>query len=138
MGDRSGERFVLSVRPPIRALAIAAIGAVVGAGLMVLARLLDLGLVLLIIGGGVLILAIALAAFTTTGIATAAAAGNHAPTSASSTSGTIDDDDDDDVDDCAVDAALAFVERGGLQLPSDDSSTSSTTSARYSSAPRCQ
>jgi len=59
--DRSGERFVLSVRPPIRALAIAAIGALVGAGLMVLARLLDLGLVLLIIGGAVLILAVALA-----------------------------------------------------------------------------
>ncbi|HZA03292.1 MAG TPA: hypothetical protein VE617_01915 [Propionibacteriaceae bacterium] len=45
-----GERYILAPPPPVRALAIAAVTALVGAGLMVASRLLDLGPVVLVIG----------------------------------------------------------------------------------------
>jgi hypothetical protein len=50
VSHRSGERFALTARPPVRALAIAAVTTLLGAVLMVLAQARDLGLVLLILG----------------------------------------------------------------------------------------
>ena len=55
-----GERFTLTAPPPVRALAIAAVTALVGAGLVVASRVLDLGPVVLIVGLVGLGLAIAL------------------------------------------------------------------------------
>jgi len=55
------ERFILTPRPPVPALAIAAVTALVGAGLMVASRGLDLGPVVLVIGLVGLGLAVALA-----------------------------------------------------------------------------
>ena len=58
LGDR---RFTLTAPPPVRALAIAAVTALVGAGLMVASRVLDLGTVVLVVGLVGLGLAVALA-----------------------------------------------------------------------------
>jgi phosphate/sulfate permease len=55
------ERFELKPAPPVRAMAISAIGAVVGAGLIVLAAAQDWSLVIVIIGIAVLIFAVSLA-----------------------------------------------------------------------------
>ena len=55
------ERFTLTAPPPVRALAIAAVTALVGTALMVLARALDLGPVVLVVGLVGLVLAVALA-----------------------------------------------------------------------------
>jgi hypothetical protein len=55
------ERFTLTAPPPVRALAIAAVTALVGAGLMVAAGVLDLGSVVLVVGLVGLVLAVALA-----------------------------------------------------------------------------
>ena len=57
-GDQS---FTLTAPPPVRALAIAAVTALVGAGLMVASRVLDLGPVVLAVGLVGLGLAVALA-----------------------------------------------------------------------------
>jgi hypothetical protein len=54
------QRFALTPRPPLRALAIGSVAAVVGALLVVLAGILDLPLVLTIIGITLLILAVSL------------------------------------------------------------------------------
>ena len=56
------QRFTLTAPPPVRALAIAAVTALVGAGLMVASRALDLGAVVLVVGLVGLGLAVALAA----------------------------------------------------------------------------
>jgi Zn-dependent alcohol dehydrogenase len=56
-----GERLTLTAPPPVRALAIAAVTALVGAGLMVASRMLDLGTVVLVVGLVGLGLAVALA-----------------------------------------------------------------------------
>ena len=55
------QRFILTAPPPVRALAIAAVTALVGAGLMVASRMLDLGTVVLVVGLVGLGLAVALA-----------------------------------------------------------------------------
>ena len=55
------QRFTLTPPPPVRALAIAAVTALVAAGLMVASRVLDLGPVVLVIGSIGLGLAVALA-----------------------------------------------------------------------------
>ena len=55
------QRFTLTAPPPVRALAIAAVTALVGAGLMVAAQVLDLGPVVLVVGLVGLGLAVALA-----------------------------------------------------------------------------
>jgi hypothetical protein len=55
------DRFTLTAPPPVRALAIAAVTALVGAGLMVASRVLDLGPVGLVVGLVGLALAVALA-----------------------------------------------------------------------------
>jgi hypothetical protein len=55
------DRFTLTAPPPVRALAIAAVLALVGAGLMVASRVLDLGPVVLVVGLVGLALAVALA-----------------------------------------------------------------------------
>lgn len=60
MSDDTGERFVLALRPPVRALAITAVTALLGALLVVLAQLFELGLVLVIIGGVLLLFAVSL------------------------------------------------------------------------------
>ena len=54
------QRFTLRAAPPLRALAIGSAGAMVGAVLIVLWRVLDLPLVVLIVGVLLLVLAIAL------------------------------------------------------------------------------
>jgi hypothetical protein len=54
------QRFTLTAPPPVRALAIAAVTALVGAGLMVASRMLDLGSVVLVVGLVGLALAVAL------------------------------------------------------------------------------
>jgi hypothetical protein len=54
------QRFALAPRPPLRALAIGSLAAVVGALLVVLAGTLDLPLVLTILGIALLIFAVAL------------------------------------------------------------------------------
>ena len=61
----SEQRFTLTAPPPVRALAIAAVTALVGAGLMVASRGLDLGPVVLVVGlvGLGLAVALAVAAF---------------------------------------------------------------------------
>ena len=55
------ERFTLTPPPPVRALAIAAVTALVAAGLMVASRVFDLGSVVLVVGLVGLGLAVALA-----------------------------------------------------------------------------
>ena len=60
MSDDPGERFVLALRPPVRALAITAVTALLGALLVVLAQVLELGLVLIIIGVALLCFACSL------------------------------------------------------------------------------
>ena len=55
------QRFTLTAPPPVRPLAIAAVTALVGAGLMVASQALDLGTVVLIVGLVGLGLAVALA-----------------------------------------------------------------------------
>ena len=55
------QRFTLTPPPPVRALAIAAVTALVGAGLMVAWQVLDLGPVVLVVGSVGLGLAVALA-----------------------------------------------------------------------------
>jgi len=50
MTDGGAEHFTLAARPPVRALAIAAVTALMGAGLMVASRVFDLGSVVLVIG----------------------------------------------------------------------------------------
>lgn len=60
MSDDTDERFVLALRPPVRALAITAVTALLGALLVVLAQLFELGLVLVIIGGVLLLFAVSL------------------------------------------------------------------------------
>ena len=55
------ERFTLTAPPPVRALAIAAVTALVGAALMVASRVLDLGSVVLVVGVVGLGLAVVLA-----------------------------------------------------------------------------
>ncbi len=62
MSDGAGERFVLALRPPVRALAITAVMALLGALLVVSARVFELGLALVIIGGALLFLAVSLGA----------------------------------------------------------------------------
>lgn len=64
MSDDSGERFVLALRPPVRALAITAVTALLGALLVVLAQVFELGLVLMIIGGVLLFSAVSLGVIT--------------------------------------------------------------------------
>ena len=60
MGDETEERYVLALRPPVRALAITAVTALLGALLVVLAQVFELGLVLVIIGGALLLFAVSL------------------------------------------------------------------------------
>ena len=55
------QRFTLTAPPPVRALAIAAVTALVGAGLIVISQMLDLGAVVLAVGVVGLVLAVALA-----------------------------------------------------------------------------
>lgn len=55
------QRFTLTAPPPVRALAIAAVTALVGAGLILTSRVLDLGALVLLIGLVGLGLAVALA-----------------------------------------------------------------------------
>jgi hypothetical protein len=55
------ERFALSAAPPVRTFAIAALVAIVGAGLMVGSRALDLGSVVLVLGLAGVAFALALA-----------------------------------------------------------------------------
>ena len=61
MTEGGPERFTLTALPPVRALAIAAVTALVGAGLVVASRVLDLGLAVLVVGLVGLGLAVALA-----------------------------------------------------------------------------
>lgn len=61
MTEGQEQRFTLTAPPPARALGIAAVAALVGAGLMVLSSVLDLGPVVLGIGLVGLLLALALA-----------------------------------------------------------------------------
>ena len=60
MSDDPGDRFVLALRPPVRALAITAVAALLGALLVVLSQVLELGLVPVIIGGALLFFAVSL------------------------------------------------------------------------------
>jgi hypothetical protein len=60
VSDDPGERFVLALRPPVRALAITAVTALLGALLVVLAQMLELGPVLVIIGAALLFFAVSL------------------------------------------------------------------------------
>ena len=60
MSDPGGERFALTAPPPVRALAIAAVVAMVGAALIVGSRALGLGPVVLAVGVAGLGLAVAL------------------------------------------------------------------------------
>ena len=60
MSQSTGERFALTARPPVRALAIAAVTTLLGAVLMVLAQARDLGIVLLIIGSALLVFGLTL------------------------------------------------------------------------------
>ena len=60
MSQSSGERFALSARPPVRALAIASVTTLLGAVLLVLAQARGLGLVLLIIGSALLVFGLTL------------------------------------------------------------------------------
>ncbi len=60
-GADTGERFTLSARPPVRALAITAVTAVVGAALVVVASALDWPTAFAVIGVVLLALAFALA-----------------------------------------------------------------------------
>lgn len=55
------QRFTLTAPPPVRALAIAAVTALVAAALIVTSRILDLGTVVLVVGVVGLALAVALA-----------------------------------------------------------------------------
>jgi uncharacterized membrane protein len=55
------QRFTLTPPPPVRALAIAAVTALVGAALMVVSQVLDLGPVVLVVGLVGLVLAVILA-----------------------------------------------------------------------------
>jgi hypothetical protein len=61
VSDLGGERFALTATPPVRALAIAAIAAIVGVALMVGSRMLGLGPVVLIIGCAALVGAVVVA-----------------------------------------------------------------------------
>ena len=60
MSQADGERFALTARPPVRALAIAAVTTLLGAVLMVLAQARGLGLVLMIIGSALLVFGLTL------------------------------------------------------------------------------
>ena len=61
MTEGGHEHVTLAPLPPVRALAIAAVTALVGAGLMVASRVFDLGLVVLVVGLVGVGLAVALA-----------------------------------------------------------------------------
>jgi hypothetical protein len=50
VSQSSGERFALTARPPVRALAIASMTTLLGAVLLVLGQARGLGLVLVILG----------------------------------------------------------------------------------------
>ena len=60
MSQSTRERFALTARPPVRALAIAAVTTLLGAVLMVLAQARDLSMVLLIIGSALLVFGLTL------------------------------------------------------------------------------
>jgi hypothetical protein len=64
VSDLGGERFALTATPPVRALAIASVVAVVGAALTVGSRALGLGPVVLVMGVAGLVLGVALALVT--------------------------------------------------------------------------
>ena len=68
MSDDPADRFVLALRPPVRALAITAVAALLGALLVVLSQVLELGLVPVIIGGALLFFAVSLGLMPTTGL----------------------------------------------------------------------
>jgi len=59
--DSGVETFALKAELPVRALALAAVTALLGAGIWVLAGVADLPLVVTILGAGLLVLALALA-----------------------------------------------------------------------------
>lgn len=61
MTGGSEQRFTLTAPPPVRALAIAAVTALVAAALMVASRVLNLGAAVLVVGIVGLVLAVALA-----------------------------------------------------------------------------